>query len=136
MSWLTPKPGRLGTRHVQVFVPSLDRDQNPVPQGHGYWVREALTCLASLFGGATAFPVGLGAWRDDDRDGAILTEDVVIVFSYVAEDDLAAAERPLYEFLMRLGRETRQGEVGVFVDGVYYGFHDFGAPVDHGGDKS
>ena len=90
-------------------------------------MRETVQTFARLFGGATAFPPALGAWRDDERGGAILTEEVVIVFSYVAEDDLAEAQEPLYEFLMRLGRQGRQGEVGLYVDGAYYGFRDYGA---------
>ncbi len=31
----------------------------------------------------------------------------------------------LKKFLMRLGRETNQGEVGVVIDGIYYGFTQF-----------
>ncbi len=31
----------------------------------------------------------------------------------------------LKEFLIRLGRETNQGEVGVVIDGIYYGFTQF-----------
>lgn len=134
VSWLTPKPERLGTRHVQVFVPSLDRDGNEIPGGHAFWIEETLQTMATLFGGATAFPPSRGAWRDDERGGAILVEDVAIVFSYVAEADLTGAAQPLYEFLMRLGRETRQGEVGIFVDGAYYGFSEFGADPDQGAD--
>jgi hypothetical protein len=126
VSWLTPDPQRLGTRHVQIFVPSVDRDGDPIPGGHLVWVERTLTAMAQLFGGATTFPPSRGAWRDDERGGTILVEDISIVFSYVSEADLSAAAQPLYDFLMRLGRETRQGEVGLFVDGVYYGFRDFG----------
>lgn len=135
MSWLTPDPERLGTRHVQVFVPSVDRDGDPIPGGHPLWVERTLETMALLFGGATAFPPSRGAWRDDDRGGTILVEDVSIVFSYVNEADMSKAAQPLYEFLMRLGRDTSQGEVGLFVDGVYYGFTDFGNSSESGGDN-
>jgi hypothetical protein len=129
-----PDPERLGTRHVQVFVPSVDRDGRPVPGGHEQWVEETLNTMARLFGGATAFPPARGAWRDDDRGGTILVEAISIVFSYAREPDLAVAAQPFYDFLMRLGRETHQGEVGVYVDGRYYGFSDFGAEPSSGDD--
>jgi hypothetical protein len=88
-------------------------------------------------------PPARGVWRDDDRDGELVFDDTVIVFSYVAERDLSGeAGELVHEFLMRLGRETSQGEVGMFVDGVYYGFQNFdvaegvieGSPevTDHG----
>lgn len=35
------------------------------------------------------------------------------------------AAHALHQFLMRLGRETNQGEVGIFVDGKYRGFTNF-----------
>ena len=32
----------------------------------------------------------------------------------------------LYRTLSRMGRETRQGEIGVVIDGKYYGITDYG----------
>lgn len=53
-------------------------------------------------------------------------DDPVVVFSYVPESELiGSAGEELVAFLMRLGRETNQGEVGVFVDGTYYGIQKF-----------
>jgi hypothetical protein len=72
-----------------VFVPSLDRDGQPVHQD--YWVDEVLTTLGRPFRGATAYPRGRGVWRDDQRGGVLLKEEPVIVFSYVAERDLTPA---------------------------------------------
>ncbi|HUG63127.1 MAG TPA: hypothetical protein VMP03_14860 [Methylomirabilota bacterium] len=72
-----------------LFIPSVDRRGRPID--HARWVDEALTVLASLFRGATAYPRGLGQWRDDE-----------LPFSH------------------RLGRETDQGEVGLVVDSAYY----------------
>ncbi len=73
----------VGTSLVVVFVPSQDRDGRPIEQE--YWVDEVLTTLGRLFRGATAYPRGKGVWRDDARGGALLKEEPVIVFSYVAE---------------------------------------------------
>ena len=45
-----------------------------------------------------------------------------MVVSYVNRHLLTAVNlRRLREFLHRFGRETRQGEVGIVVDGKYYG---------------
>jgi hypothetical protein len=50
----------------------------------------------------------------------------VIVFSYAATDDVTReALTALYQTLSRMGRETNQGEVGVVIDGKYYGITDF-----------
>ncbi len=81
--------------------------------------------MGTNFGGATAFP-GTGVWRDDERGGELLFEDTVVVFSYVGEADLEGpAGEALFDFAMRLGKETNQGEVGIYVDGEYFGFNNF-----------
>src|SRR6184192_3831089 len=76
----------VGTSLVVIFVPSQDRNGQPIDQE--YWVDEVLTTLGRLFRGATAYPRGRGVWRDDARGGTLLREEPVIVFSYVAEADL------------------------------------------------
>lgn len=125
VSFWEPDPARLGTRHVQVFLPSVDRYEHPIPKGQEYWVEECLRVMGTLFGGATAFPPARGVWRDDEQD-RLIYDNTVIVFSYVAESDMTRdAAHTLHHFLMRLGRETNQGEVGIFVDGEYRGFTNF-----------
>jgi hypothetical protein len=85
-----------------------------------------LTTLGHLFRGATAYPRGRGVWRDDARGGALLKEEPVIVFSYVAEGALtAAALADLYRTLSRMGRQANQGEIGVVIDGKYYGITEY-----------
>src|SRR5437868_14521696 len=107
----------VGTSLVVVFVPSKDRDGQPVDQD--YWVDEVLRALGRLFRGATAYPRGKGVWRDDQRGGTLLTEEPVIVFSYVARSDLTVeALTDLYRTLSRMGREAKQGETGVVIDGM------------------
>jgi hypothetical protein len=115
-----------GTSLVVVFVPSKDRDGQPIDQEH--WVDEVLTTLGRLFRGATAYPRGRGVWRDDQRGRALLTEEPVIVFSYVAEGALTTeALTDLYRTLSRMGRGGKQGEIGVVIDGKYYGITDYQA---------
>jgi hypothetical protein len=113
-----------GTSLVVVFVPSKDRDGAAIDQD--YWVDEVLSALGRLFRGATAYPRGRGVWRDDERGGALLKEEPVIVFSYAAEEAMTIpALQELYRTLSRMGREARQGEIGVVIDGKYYGITDY-----------
>ncbi len=115
-----------GTSLVVVFVPSLDREGKPIEPD--YWVDEVLTTLGRLFRGSTAYPRGRGVWRDDARGGVLLKEEPVIVFSYAAEQALTLESlAELYRTLSRMGREARQGEVGVVIDGKYYGITDYQA---------
>ncbi len=114
----------VGASLVVVFVPSKDRDGNPIDQER--WVDEVLTTLGQVFRGATASPRGRGVWRDDQRGGTLVKEEPVIAFSYVATEDLTAgALVALYGTLSRMGRETHQGEIGVVIDGKYYGITDY-----------
>jgi len=113
-----------GTSLIVIFVPSKDREGQPINQE--YWVDEVLTALARLFRGATAYPRGKGVWRDDERGGTLIREELVIVFSYAAEADVTVpALSELYRTLSRMGREGNQGEVGVVIDGKYYGITQF-----------
>ena len=89
-------------------------------------VGEALTTLARLFRAATAYPHSRGGWRDDERGRTLLQEEPLIVFSYVAEADLTTnALSGLYRTLSRMGRQANQGEIGVVIDGKYYGITEY-----------
>lgn len=116
-----------GTLQVTVFIPSVDREGRPIAQET--WTEDCLAVLGRLFRGATAFPPGRGVWRDDEEGGRLIYDDTVLVTSYadpVALTDEALAE--LRAFLHRLGREGRQGEVGVVIGGNYYGIQEFDTP--------
>jgi hypothetical protein len=113
-----------GTSLIVIFVPSKDRDGQPIDQD--FWVDEVLTSLGRLFRGATAYPRGRGVWRDDERGGALLKEEPVIVFSYAAEESLTIpALQDLYRTPSRMGQNAKQGEIGVVIDGKYYGITDY-----------
>jgi hypothetical protein len=114
----------LGTAHLMIFVPSADRNGKKL-KGPS-WTRPVLRTLGKLFRGATAYPKGLGVWRDDQAGGKLVFDDTTIVFSYVAPNDLTNESlRDLRAFLHRLGRETNQGEMGLVLDGHYIGMTTF-----------
>ena len=117
-----------GTVQVTLFVPSVDRDGANIDQGH--WREQALNVMGRLFRGATAFPPGRGVWRDDESGGTLVFDDTVLITSYVSEEMFTERSlRKLRTFLHRLGREAKQGEVGVVIDGSYYGITDFDGSV-------
>lgn len=48
------------------------------------------------------------------------------MFSYVTEPDLTTnALSELYHTLSRMGRQANQGEIGVVIDGKYYGITEY-----------
>jgi hypothetical protein len=108
-----------------LFIPSKDRSDQPIDQR--FWVEEALNALGSLFGGATAFPQGRGIWRDDAQGGKLLFDEPVIIQCYTSEYILEQQIELLRAFLHRMGREARQGAIGLVIDGDYL---EIGFPLD------
>ena len=108
-----------------LFIPSKDRSDQPIDQD--YWIDEALRTLGKLFGGATAFPQGKGVWRDDSQAGKLLLDEPVIIQCYTNEQLLREKLDDLREFLHRMGREARQGAIGLVIDRAYL---EIGFPLD------
>jgi hypothetical protein len=108
-----------------LFIPSKDRTNGPVDQE--YWVGEALRVLGTLFGGATAFPQGKGVWRDDAQGGKLLFDEPVVIQCYTSEQALEQQAPALRDFLHRMGRESRQGAVGLVIDRDYL---EIGFPLE------
>jgi hypothetical protein len=100
-----------------LYVPSVDRFDEPIEQE--YWVTETLTVFGRLFGGATAFPQGRGVWRDDAQGGKLIFDAPVIVQCYTSETALEENAENLRDFLVRMGRESRQGAIGFVIDRDY-----------------
>jgi len=100
-----------------LFIPSKTRDKKRIQQKH--WVDRALEVLGRLFGGATAFPRGIGVWRDDDQGGELLFDEPVVIQCYTSETALEASAIELRKFLVEMGMKTRQGAVGFVIDMDY-----------------
>jgi hypothetical protein len=108
-----------------LFIPSRDRTDQPIDQD--YWVGEALAVLGTLFGGATAFPQGRGVWRDDAQAGKLLFDQPVVIQCYTGAAVLEERSDELREFLYRMGREARQGAIGLVIDRDYL---EIGFPLE------
>lgn len=108
-----------------LFIPSRDRADYPIDQDH--WVNEALEVLGTLFGGATAFPQGRGVWRDDAQGGKLLFDQPVVIQCYTGADMLEQRADEFREFLHRMGREARQGAIGLVIDRDYL---EIGFPLE------
>ncbi|MCX5793969.1 MAG: hypothetical protein NTY77_00550 [Elusimicrobia bacterium] len=111
--------GPVGGEQITLFIPSKNRAGEAIDQER--WADEALDLLGRLFRGATAFPPGKGVWRDDAKGGELLREITVMVVSHAPRTLLSDGLGTLREFLHRFGREAGQGEVGVVIDGRYFG---------------
>ena|SRR5947207_1424634 len=120
----------LGTRRKAIllvlFIPSVERD-GETPINQDYWVDEALQLLGRIYGGATAYPRAKGIWRDSERGGALIKENPVVIHSYTQPEVIEAAENiaELGKFCRRMGREARQGEIGLIIDDEYLAITDF-----------
>jgi hypothetical protein len=108
-----------------LFIPSRDRTDQAIEQG--YWVEEALQVLGTLFGGATAFPQGKGVWRDDAQGGKLLFDEPVVIQCYTSEQAIERQADALRDFLHRMGREARQGAIGLVIDRDYL---EIGFPLE------
>jgi hypothetical protein len=111
---------------VVLFVPSVERDGvTAIDQEH--WVDQALGTFGRLFGGATAFPRAKGVWRDDERGGALIMDEPVVIHCYTTPADIADPDRlaQLGSFCQHMGRETHQGEIGLVIGDEYLAFQDF-----------
>ena len=111
---------------VVLFIPSVERD-GTTSINQDYWVTEALRTFGFLYGGATAFPRARGVWRDDEMGAVLVEDEPVIIHCYTTPDDLNDPERlaQLGNFCRRMGREARQGEVGLVIGDEYLAFRNF-----------
>jgi hypothetical protein len=112
---------------VVLFVPSVARDgTRPIDQPR--WVDSSLEMFGRVFGGATAYPKAKGIWRDDERGGALIKDEPVVVHCYTTPADIQDAGNlaELGSFCRTMGREAQQGEIGLVVGDEYFAIRDFG----------
>jgi hypothetical protein len=111
---------------VVLFVPSVERDgTTPIDQDR--WVDAALEMFGRAFGGATAYPKAKGVWRDDERNGALVKDEPVVVHCYTTRTDIEDSRNlaELGSFCRTMGRDARQGEVGLVIGDEYFAIREF-----------
>ena len=109
-----------GSSLMVLFIPSVDRDENPIDQEA--WVTAALKMLGSLFSGGTAFPQGRGVWRDDARAGLLIFDEPTLIQCYTTEALIDQHIELVRDFLVQMGRDTKRA-VGIVIDREYYEIH-------------
>ncbi len=112
---------------VVLFVPSVERDgATSIDQSR--WVDSSLEMFGRVFGGATAYPRAKGIWRDDERGGALVKDEPVVVHCYTTPADIQDDRNlaALGTFCRKMGRDARQGEIGLVVGDEYFAIRDFG----------
>ena len=80
--------------------------------------------LSQIGGGATRMPPVQGAWRNPVT-GALIIEEVTLVYSYVDGDALAARLADVRRLIHQIGRQMNQGEMVVEVNETLYKVRDF-----------
>lgn len=90
----------------------------------------ALEMFGAVFGGATAYPKARGVWRDDERAGALVFDEPVVVHCYMAPEAIEDEGnlRRLAAFCRRMGRETNQGEIGLVIADEYFAIRNYEEP--------
>ena len=112
---------------VVLFVPSVERD-GATPNRPGALgrcgARDARPCVRRRH----RLPQGEGGWRDDERGDVLVKDEPVVVHCYTTpadiQDDRNLAD--LGGFCRKMGREARQGEIGLVIGDEYFAIRDFG----------
>ncbi len=100
-----------------IFVPEGDRTAKTVPVDlQDRWTGRLLRLLADMFGGATAYGRGVGAWK---HSGTVYWDRVTVVESWIdpAARNLSRRFERLGRELTRMRVDLRQEVVGYMLDG-------------------
>lgn len=73
------------------------------------------------------YPKAKGVWRDDERNGALVMDEPVVVHCYTTPGEISDQTNlaEVGAFCRRMGRETRQGEIGLVIGDEYFAIRDF-----------
>ncbi len=101
---------------VQVFIPEGDRTDKSIPVDlHDRWVIRLLGVCTDLFGGATSYGRGAGAW-DGPRGRCWDRVTVVEAWYDPLVPDFARRVRRLRRHLAAMGRALRQDVVAAILN--------------------
>ncbi|MBE7413293.1 MAG: hypothetical protein HS129_14740 [Leptospiraceae bacterium] len=111
---------------LTLYIPSVDKYGADIAN-QDKWVEEAGILLSNIGGGVTINPPSRGGWKSNT--GEIIWDNTIILYSYIKAEDLIQNITNLKKFLLRLERETNQGEVACQFDGVFYKIIDYDQEV-------
>lgn len=112
-----------GVQMLTLYIP--DKDRAGVEYGsQRRWVLDAAKLLAEIGGGVTILPPVEGGWYDAENR-SMVWERPVLVYTYVRPDTFVEKLPVLRDFVHRLGRETKQGEVVIEFDGQFFRIQKF-----------
>jgi len=83
--------------------------------------------LGEFSAARAAYPKARGIWRDDERAGAVVKDEPVLIHCCTTPEDIQdlANLAELGRFCRRLGREAKQAEVGLMVGDEYFAIRQF-----------
>jgi hypothetical protein len=116
--------GGVSIQCLTLYIPDRDRE-GVLVSDQRRWVLEGAELLAQIGGGVTIMPSVEGGWVSES--GTIVWERPVLVYTFIRPAPFQDLLSKLREFLHRLGRETRQGEVAFEFDGHFYRIRKFDA---------
>jgi hypothetical protein len=65
-------------------------------------------------------------WRDDERNGALVKDEPVVVHCYTTRTDIDSRNlAELGSFCRTMSRDARQGEVGLVIGDEYFAIREF-----------
>lgn len=107
---------------LTLYIPSADSDGksfDPQP-----WIDDAMRLLSAIGGGATRMPPVEGVWYNP-QSGEFITEQIVLVYSYIDPDKFEQNLLKLRQFLHAMGKHTNQGEVVFELSDVLYKIRNY-----------
>lgn len=112
-----------GTKHgnhlLQVWVPSVDREQYELEEEDRWSFEDSVAEIASLIGGGYTITDGDGGWWDETEE-VFHQESVRIVSTFFRWKNWRKYQLRLRRVLLEQGQLTNQAAVAFSIDGQFY----------------
>lgn len=109
-------------KRLMIFVPEGKREPTDLPVDlYDKWVSFLLKRLSHLFGGATAFGRGIGAWKEGEgADAPVHFDRVTVVEALIAPKtkDLGKRLDDAIDAIEQMRESLREKVIGYALDGV------------------
>jgi len=108
-----------GNHLLQVWIPSVDREQYELEAEDCQSFEDAVAEIASLIGGGYTITDGDGGWWDDE-EGVFHQESVRIVSTFFRWKNFRKYQFGLRRVLLEQGQLTNQAAVAFSIDGQFF----------------